>query len=318
MTRTALLHSLAAVAAGAVLVVMAFTVPDSRVLLLNTFLAYGVLVLSLDLMVGDLNLLPAGHAAFFGAGAYCAVVLNQHVGWPLPLAGAVAVLGAAVAAALVGLPMVGRTAGMSFAIATFAVGELMVQIVHKSPELLGGTQGLTVSWGVGEEMPFGFSIYRYFSLWLVAAFVVALLVVVWIRNSHLGLRLTAIRDDESGARGLGLNPTFYKTLVFAVASALAAFAGVLWAPMVGFIGPESMGVSQSIFLLSLLIVGGTRSLWGALSGVAFLMVLPMYLDLAPTVRIALVGGALAVIALVEPKGIVGLVSRVPLFRRRTA
>lgn len=152
----------------------------------------------------------------------------------------------------------------------------------------------------------------------MAAFVVALLVVIWIRNSQLGLRLTAIRDDENGARGLGLNPTFYKTLVFAVASALAAFAGVLWAPMVGFIGPESMGVSQSIFLLSLLIVGGTRSVKGALAGVGLLMVLPMYLDLAPAVRIALVGGALAVIALVEPKGIVGLVSRVPLPRRRTA
>lgn len=309
MRATGLRRTAVALLVGVALVALASTVPDNRVLLLNTFVAYGALVMSLDLMVGDLNLLPAGHAAFFGAGAYAAVVLNQTAGWPLPVAGVVAVLGCAVAATLIGLPVVGRTVGMSFAVVTFAIGELMVQVVGKSPVLLGGTQGLTVDWGVGDEMPFGFDIYRYFSLWLVVVFVVVMLTVIWVRSSHLGLRLTAIRDDENAARGLGFDPVFYKTLIFALASGLAAAVGVVWAPMVGYIGPDSMGATESIFLLSLLIVGGLRSLAGALAGVLLLMVAPLYLELEPTVRIALVGGALAIIALVEPRGIAGLARR---------
>ena len=298
----ALRRSVLALGCAVVLLVLAFNVPDNRVVLFNTFLAYGALVLSLDLMVGNLNLLPAGHAAFFGAGAYASVVLNQTVGWPLPIAGLVAVAGCGLFAAVIGLPVVGRTAGMSFAIVTFAIGELMVRVVAKSPDLLGGTEGLTVSWGVGEEMPFGFTIYRYFSLWLVVVFVLVLLVVIWIRSSHLGLRLTAIRDDENATRGLGINPVAYKTVVFGISSGLAAAVGVAWAPMVGYIGPDSMATGESIFLLSLLIVGGIRSVGGALAGVLLLMILPLYLEIEPAARIAFVGGALALIALLEPGG----------------
>ncbi|WGX96076.1 branched-chain amino acid ABC transporter permease [Nocardioides sp. L-11A] len=309
MRTVALRRSGLALAVAVVLVVLACSVPDNRVVLLNTFLAYGALVLSLDLMVGNLNLLPAGHAAFFGAGAYASVVLNETAGWPLPLAGLAAVLGCGVVAALIGFPVVGRTAGMSFAVVTFAIGELMVRVVAKSPDLLGGTEGLTVMWGVGDEMPFGFSIYRYFSLWLVVVFLVVLLVVIWIRSSHWGLRLTAIRDDENASRGLGLDPVVYKTVIFGVASALAAAVGVAWAPMVGYIGPDSMATSESIFLLSLLIVGGVRSVGGALAGVFLLMILPLYLEVEPSLRIAFVGGALALIALVEPGGIAGLTRR---------
>lgn len=309
MKQTAIRRTVFCLLFGVGMLALVFVVPDQRVLLLNTFLAYGALVVSLDLMVGNLNLLPAGHAAFFGAGAYASVVLNEELGWSLPVAGLVSILACSLVAALIGFPVVGRTAGMSFAVVTFAIGELMVQLVKKSPELLGGTQGKSVAWGVGEEMPFGFSIYRYFSLWLVVVLVLVLVAVVWIRSSHLGLRLTAIRDDDNAARGLGFNPVIYKTLIFAIASGMAAAVGVAWAPMVGYIGPDSMGATESIFLLSLLIVGGLRSMGGAMAGVLLLMTAPMYLDLEPTVRVALVGGALAIIVLLEPGGLAGLSRR---------
>jgi branched-chain amino acid transport system permease protein len=319
MRRRGLMQSGLALAFVVVLLLIAVWVPDKRVLLVNTFLAYGALVLSLDLMVGDLNLLPAGHAAFFGAGAYGSVLLNDRYDWPLPVAALVTIAACAVVAAIIGLPVVGRTSGMAFAVVTFAIGVLMVQIVLKFPTVLGGAQGMAVKWGLGSRMPFGFSIYRYFSLWLVLAFAVTLLVVVWVRNSHFGLRLTAIRDDENGARSLGFNPVVYKTLAFALASALAAGIGTVWAPMVGFVGPDLMGVNQSLFLLSLLIIGGIRSIGGGLAGVVLLMALPTYLDLGPTLRITVVGGALVVISLLEPRGLAGLVTRgwrlVPGLRR---
>ena len=74
-------------AVGVVLLALAFVVPENRVLLLNAFLAYGALVVGLDLLVGDLRMMPAGHAAFFGAGGYATVLLYQKAGLPLPVAG---------------------------------------------------------------------------------------------------------------------------------------------------------------------------------------------------------------------------------------
>lgn len=310
MKRRGLVQSAWSILLTALLLGAAFVIPDDRVLLLNTFLAYGALVVSLDLMVGDLNMLPAGHAAFFGLGAYTSVVLNEQLGWSLLVTVTIAIVSAALFAAIIGFPIVGRTAGMAFAVVTFAVGELMVQIIYRFPTLLGGVQGKTTTWGIGTEMPFGFSIYRYFSLWLVLAFLIVLLAVIWVRNSHFGLRLTAIRGDENGARSLGFDPVLYKTAAFALASALAAGVGALWSPMVGFVGPDAMSAHQSIFLLSLLIIGGLRSIGGALTGVALLLIAPMYFDLEPTVRIAMVGGAVVVIALLEPRGLAGLVRRV--------
>ncbi|GAY09596.1 branched-chain amino acid transport system permease protein LivM [Pseudonocardia sp. N23] len=290
---------------GVVLFVLAAFVPENRVLLLNAFLAYGALVVGLDLLVGDLRMMPAGHAAFFGAGGYATVLLYQKAGLPLPVAGALAVLIVAALAALIGLPAVGRSSGFSFAIITFAFGELLIQLIANVPGFFGGSSGLTIDWGVGSDMPFDFSVYRYFSLWLVGVLVVVMLVVVAVRNSHLGLRMKAVRADENGTRGLGFNPTTYKAIAFVLASMLAGLVGVFWAPMNGFISPDTLGVNQSILLLGMLIIGGVGRITGALVGVVLLVTLPAMFDVDPVLRTVLVGLLLAIVALLQPAGIVG-------------
>lgn len=292
-------------AVGLVLLVLAVVLPENRVLLLNAFLAYGALVVGLDLLVGDLRMMPAGHAAFFGAGGYATVLLYSRVGLPLPVAGAIAVVIVGLLALLIGLPAVGRSSGFSFAIITFAFGELLIQLIANVPGVFGGSSGLTIDWGVGSDMPFGFSVYRYFSLWLVAVFVVVLLVVVAVRNSHLGLRMKAVRADENGTRGLGFNPVTYKAIAFVLSSVLAGLVGVLWAPMNGFISSDTLGVNQSILLLGMLIIGGVGRISGALGGVALLATLPAVLDIDPVLRTVLVGALLAIVALLQPAGIVG-------------
>lgn len=298
-------HGAGVLVVGVVLLVLAFVVPENRVLLLNAFLAYGALVVGLDLLVGDLRMMPAGHAAFFGAGGYATVLLYQKAGLPLPVAGVLAVLIVGLLAALIGLPAVGRSSGFSFAIITFAFGELLIQLIANVPGFFGGSSGLTIDWGVGSDMPFDFSVYRYFTLWLVVVLVVVMLVVVLVRNSHLGLRMKAVRADENGTRGLGFNPTTYKAIAFVLASMLAGLVGVFWAPMNGFISPDTLGVNQSILLLGMLIIGGVGRITGALVGVVLLVTLPALFDMDPVLRTVLVGGLLAIVALLQPSGIVG-------------
>lgn len=306
----------ASVGVCAVFAVLTATVPDGRVVMLGTFMAFVALAVSLDLLVGTTGMLSLGHAAFFGAGAYLSTILVQELGWPLPLAG-LAAIGLVAAAALVVGVAAARTVGLYFAIVSFAFGELLVQLVNNTTSVSGGSEGLPVEFGLGAQMPFGWSIYRYFCLWIVVAAMVTLVVTALVRNTHLGLRLTAVRESENLTRGLGFNPTTYKTAIFVMASSLAALIGVVYAPMAGFINPSLMNVEQSIYILGLLIVGGTRSVRGAFLGVALLATLPQYLELDPVIRPVIVGVAMAAVVLLAPDhGLIGLPGRLrERFRR---
>jgi len=295
---------------GLVLAVVAVQVPEQRVLLFNLFLTFGALTVALDLLVGSLGMLSAGHAAFFGAGAYLSTIFSQRWGWPLPLAAATAVIAVAVLAAAIGYASVTRTAGMHFAIITFAFGQLMVEVVNQFPEITGGSEGQSVSWGLDEDLPFDWSIYRYFSLWLVGALVLTAAVVVALRRSQFGLRMQSIKDDEAVTKALGFNPRWYKAVAFVVASGLAGLIGTLYAPMTGFVSPQFMGVDQSVFFLGLIIVGGLGRVSGALIGVLLVAIIPLYLELDAVTRPLIVGVTMALVVLFEPNGVAGIADRI--------
>ncbi|MGH3761910.1 branched-chain amino acid ABC transporter permease [Actinophytocola sp.] len=296
-----------AVGVFAVLAVFTYYVADQRVVLLGTFMTFVTLAVSLDLMVGTTGMLSMGHAAFFGVGAYASTLLAQNAGWSLPLAGLAALGIVAVVALLVGLPATSRTAGLYFAIVTFAFGELLVQLVNNTTAVSGGSEGLPVTFGLEGGLPDGWTVYRFITMWIAGLLLLTLVVTALVRNTSLGPRLMAVRESENLTRGLGFNPTFYKTVIFVLSSVIAAAAGVLYAPMVGFINPDLMGVEQSIYILGLLYVGGMGSVTGAFVGVGVLATLPQLYDLDPVLRPVIVGVAMAVVVLLAPdRGIVGL------------
>lgn len=298
-------------ALGALVVFLALVLllPEQRIVLLNIFMAYLALTLSLDLLVGQVNMLSAGHAAFFGAGAYLAVIMHIEWGLSYPIAAVLAILIVTILALLLGYPATGRTSGMHFAIVTFAFGELLVQVVLNRPFTTGGTEGMSVRWGLGEQFPFDWSIYRYFGVWyaFVVAFIIGLCVL--IRRSQFGLRLRAIKENENVVRSLGFNPTLYKTAIFGIAAFMAALVGTLFAPMSGFVSPSMMEVHVSVLILGLLLVGGMNRMAGPFLGVGLLYILPEIFHLDPTLRTVIIGGFMAVVVLFEPSGIAGVLAR---------
>lgn len=290
-----------------VLIVLTFSIGEQNVTTLAVFITFTGLALSLGLLVGDTGLLSMGHMAFFGIGAYGSTLLVQDASFPLPWAVLVTVVGAAIVAAAVGIPATTRTSGLYFAIVTFAFGMLVVEFVNHQTKLTGGSEGMAVQWGVGSAMPFGWTIYRFFTFWLACTLPLLALVAVLIRRSQFGLRLRALKESEPLTRGIGFNPAIYKSLIFVIASAMAALLGSLYAPLVGFINPSLMGVDQSILILGLAYVGGLRSTWGAAVGVGVLYTAPTYFGLDGTLRTFLVGGVMAIVVLVAPnRGLVGL------------
>lgn len=295
--------------ASLVLVVLALRVPEQHVILLNVFMTFLVLGLTLDLLVGDLHLFSGCSAAFFGAGSYVSVLLWQDRHWPLPLGAVAAAVVVLILSLAIGWPATLRTGGMTFAIVTFAFGELMVLVVDNTTTVTAGSEGFIVQWGLGKHMPFGVSIYRYFSFWLVGAVLLTLVFVVCVRNSQLGLRLKAIREDPVQARGMGYNLTAYRTSIFVVTSVIGGLLGVLYAPMMGVVNPDQMSIDQSIYILGLIIVGGMGRMLGVTLGILLLAIIPQYYQINPTLRPIIVGAAMVIIVLVEPGGLAVLVDR---------
>ncbi len=236
---------------------------------------FAVLALALNVVVGYTGLLHLGIAAFFGIGAYTTGVLlapvypfNVNFWVALPLSVVVAML----AGLLLAAPSL-RLRGDYLAIVTLGFGEVVKSAIKNLPEITRGTQGLsplappdvygvTVDWALD---------YRPFYYICLLALVLVFYLLGRLESSRLGRAWVAIREDELAATCMGLNTAKLKLAAFALAAALAGFAGSLYAvKMTSTVGPDAFDFNKSIFVLCCLILGGLGSRSGCLLGVFIL------------------------------------------------
>jgi len=151
-----------------------------------------------------------------------------------------------------------------------------------------------------------------FLLLAVIGAVAAYIVVNRISSSPFGRVLHAIREDEIFAASLGKNTLRFKVTAFAVSAALAAMAGSLYAHYITYIDPTNFTLTESILIISMVIVGGAGSRWGPLTGVLVLVVMPESLRfiglpsaIAANVRQIMYGVLLVVMMLFRPQGLAG-------------
>jgi branched-chain amino acid transport system permease protein len=230
---------------------------------------FAVFALSLELLVGQVGLVSFGHAAFFGIGAYAAVLLTPKdapapLWWLMPAAISMSVLYALFMGSL-SL----RTRGVYFIMVTLAFSQMAYYGMHDTP-LGGGSDGIylnfvpTLSLGslvladLGRPLPF-----YYFALaMLVAAFAF----LAALLRSPFGLALGGIRVNEQRMRAAGFSTYGYKLAAFAISGAVAGLAGFLFAVKDGFVNPELMGWHLSGTVLMMIILGGLGTLRGAVLG----------------------------------------------------
>jgi branched-chain amino acid transport system permease protein len=230
--------------------------------LLTVMAIYGILAVSLNLVVGVTGLFNLGHAAFFGIGAYASALLAL-AGYPYPVCLATAILLPALAGILVGLPTL-RLRGDYLAMATLGFGEITRAVFRNWVGLTRGPMGLP---GIPHPTLFGLAIGSP-GRWVVTAFAglaLAWLVAELVTRSPLGRVLRAIREDELAVQALGKNPEPFKLQALALGAGLAGLGGSLYAQYIGFVDPSPFTLGTTIFLFLLIVLGGLGNHGGSVA-----------------------------------------------------
>jgi branched-chain amino acid transport system permease protein len=271
-----------------------------------------------NIVGGYAGQVSVGHAVFFGFGAYSAVVVYTHLGWP-PIAGApIGMLLSVLVAAVIGVPTL-RLSGHYFSMATIAVGEL-VRVLGSTWDFIGGAQGLG-----GPAMPrsvfdLSFLSATPFYYIFLAVLAVVLGLTWWIERSRMGFYLRAIKDSERAARALGVSSGRYKLYAYMLSGAFAALAGSLYLCMFGFVDPESgFGILISVKMVVMAALGGAGQLFGPLVGALILVPLEelsnSYLGgRGAGLTFVVYGAIIVIIARFLPSGLLSLFGRRPAKR----
>src|SRR6478735_8875610 len=121
--------------------------------------------------------------------------------------------------------------------------------------------------------------------------------------------MLAVRDSETAARSIGLNPVTMKTVAFAISAVFAGLAGAIFAPLMMFVAPDSFPFSQSILFLLAVIVGGAGFVFGPVVGAIVTVLLPELLSSLAEYRLLMVGALLLVVLWLAPEGVIGTIAR---------
>ena len=300
--------------------VVALVVEDTyiRHLFIISFI-YAVVAASWDLSLGYAGIFNFGHVAFFGIGVYATGLTAKLLGldpWLAMLVGGVA---ASAAAALVALPVV-RLQGVYVVLVTFAFSQLVLQVVISQSVVTGGTQGLV---RVPTIELFGYNFLRDYKFgYYYVAFAMMIAAVACLRRlvrSDFGLSIVALRDNEDYGSSRGIPIAVQRLKVLVVSAFFAGIAGGFFVIYLRVASPEVFGFSTMSLILSMVLVGGTSSIYGpVLAALVLTFVsegLANFESLAEG-RFMLIAVAMIVVLLFLPKG---LASALPKsWKERTA
>ncbi len=245
-----------------------FPQPALRDFLVYVF-AYGLLAMSLNLLIGLTGMVAFGHAAFFASGAYVFGLLMQSGGFSIPVAMLAAVAGSALLALAIGAVCV-RLQNIYFSFITLAFQMFLHSIILTWVSLTGGDQGLQGGiprppfWGIDLGQP------RVLYAVCVVLFVASLAVMRQVWQSPFGTTLRLIRDNPARADFLGVNVVRMKLGVFVLAGAMASVGGIVLALFVSGAYPEFAFWTTSGEAIFMLMLGGTQLFLGPLVGAVLL------------------------------------------------
>ncbi|HZV69327.1 MAG TPA: branched-chain amino acid ABC transporter permease [Saprospiraceae bacterium] len=233
---------------------------------------YTLLSQSLNLSAGFTGLISLAHAGFFGIGAYTTAILSTQFGFTFWLSIPIAMFISGAIAFLVSLIAL-RTVDDYFIICTLGIQVILFSIMNNWMDLTRGPLGISgipsihlFRLSLDDKIPFlGLSLFFVALIWLVLRN---------ISKSGFGMTLIAISEDEIYAQSIGKNVYLAKTVSFTMSAIFAAIPGTLYAHYISYIDPTSFTVSESIFILSSVIIGGLGNLTGSFLAAAFLILLP--------------------------------------------
>lgn len=233
---------------------------------------YTILAQSLSLVAGYSGQISLAQAGFYGIGAYVSALLTVNFGFPVILTLPIAMILSGIIAYVVSKVAV-KTVDDYYIIITLGIQVVIFSIMNNWQELTRGPFGIP---GIPSFSLLGFEFDSKISFLLLSVFFTG---IVWfllhhISKSPFGRVLRGLSEDEVYTKSLGKNVGSYKVISFVISGMLASIAGVLYAHYISYIDPTSFTINESIFILSIVIIGGMRNLKGIFFAAAFLVLLP--------------------------------------------
>ncbi len=273
----------------------------------SRILIYAVAATTLNLILGYGGMVSFGHAAFFGAGAYCVGIAMVHgvtsawITWPL------AMIVSALLAWVIGAICL-RTRGVYFIMITLAFAQMMYYIVL-GLKAYGGEEGINLP--SRSVVGFGVDLKNDVTFYYVClgVLVVALYLCQRLVKARFGNVIQAIRENETRMATIGF-PTFkYKLVCFVIAGGVCGLAGALIANQTKFVNPNLLHWPVSGELMIMVILGGLAYLYGGVIGAFVLLFLDELISPYTIFSKLYVGLVLLVIVLFAPQGIAGLIDK---------
>jgi len=254
----------------AALVAVALVVPQSGsfvILLVTRALAFAILAMSVDLLLGYTGMSSMGQAAYLGVGAYLTAVLatkfHYGLGWDFWLVVVMGILLGMALAALFGLFAI-RAGGVYFLMITLALGQCVWGLAYRWNSLTGGDNGINLTarpnFGIDltNQVTFFYLVFGFFAVSLMALYVLV--------RSPFGRSLAGIRERELRMQILGYNTWLHKYIAFIIAGAFGGLSGVLWAHTAGIVSPVNVELPTSVDALLMAVLGGSGTLVGGVIG----------------------------------------------------
>jgi branched-chain amino acid transport system permease protein len=245
-----------------------------------------ILALSYTVTLGLAGQFSVAHAALYGVGAYVTAILMTKWGLSYWATIPLGIVAGAALGAFIGLPA-WRLSGDYVALVTLGAGVIAQEIMLNWTSVTGGRDGVA---NVPIVTLFGY-VFRdpdYYVTAVVATFAV-LLVVLKLRNSDLGRSWLAIREDELAAQAMGIRTAKLKVLSFAVGGGLAAVAGGLYAVFNAFVSSVGFGLTQSVNVLLIVLLGGLGRIWAAVIAAVVLTVVTAEFTTLSDISVGLYG-----------------------------
>jgi branched-chain amino acid transport system permease protein len=296
------------------LAVIALVVPNTNsfvILLTTRALAFAILVMSLDILLGYTGLASLGQAAYLAVGAYATAILATKyqigLGWDFWLVVLFGILLGAALAAIFGLLAI-RATGVYFLMITLALGQCVWGLAYRWNSLTGGDNGINLR----ERPKFGIDLANEVTFFFVvfAIFCVSLLLMYTLVRSPFGKSLAGIRERELRMKILGYNTWLHKYLAFIIASGFGGLAGVLWAHTAGIVSPVNVELPTSVDALLMAVLGGPGTLVGGVIGSFIVFGLREYLSTVVPWWQYVLGAVYVLTILYLPTGLMGIPARI--------
>lgn len=274
-------------------------------------LLLGAIALSVDILLGYAGLLSLGQAAYFGIAAYVSSLMYLYITQSFWLVAVTVCVAVGVFAFLLGAVAI-RAKGVYFALITFGASEILSKIAHNT-RAIGGSDGLIgipvpqIPLLPGVMLDLKQDLVFYYVV--LGALVLIYLGTCRILDTGFGSVLRGIRDNADRVPYLGYNPFWYKLLAYVLAAQVAAFGGLIYPLLRGFVGPDLFGFEISTKAVVVSLVGGVGTLLGPLVGSVIITFLESIIGSYTERHLFILGLIFVMFVLFLPDGLIGLLRR---------